>query len=128
MFRVNEGDTTVTSKLYTSWPRCHLPLAWRQQPAKGTAVSVRVPQVTPNERDLSPPVQGVHRRTGYLYTRCTLRALGPICRTKPASPFNKALLYTRSRKLKDVKEWVAWCKDDGWQGYGHWLDTGKLAG
>ena len=60
-------------------------------------------------------------------------------------PFKKALLYARSLKLKNVNEWKDWAKtgvrpaniptnphgtyeDDGWQGYGHWLGTGNLAG
>ena len=55
-------------------------------------------------------------------------------------PFDEALLYARSLKLKCVKEWNAWCKTEarlakmpscpnsvykheGWQGYGHWLGT-----
>ena len=59
-------------------------------------------------------------------------------------PFNKALLYARSLKLKTVKRWEAWrmtgarpvnipsnphtfYKHDGWQGYGHWLGTGNVA-
>ena len=71
---------------------------------------------------------------------------------KPAFlPFKKALLYARSLKLKNVKEWEAitewrqWCKSDvqhhsipsnpdqvykhdGWQGCGHWLGTGNVCG
>ena len=60
-------------------------------------------------------------------------------------PFKKALLYARTLKLKGVKEWRDWAKTgdrpanmpatpdktykhDGWQGYGHWLGTGNLAG
>ena len=58
-------------------------------------------------------------------------------------PFKTALLCARSLKLKSNEEWLAWCKsgirpanipatpervykNDGWQGYGHWLGTGKL--
>ena len=60
-------------------------------------------------------------------------------------PFKEALLCARSLKLKGSKEWEAWRKTDvrlanmpsrpdkiyrhdGWQGYGHWLGTGNLAG
>ena len=60
-------------------------------------------------------------------------------------PFKKALLYARTLKLTNMKEWEAWCKSgvreanmpsrpdrtykhDGWQGYGHWLGTGNVAG
>ena len=59
-------------------------------------------------------------------------------------PFAEALLYARSLKLKSMKYWEAWrktsarpanlpsCPDvvykqEGWQGYGHWLGTGNLA-
>ena len=59
-------------------------------------------------------------------------------------PFKKALLHARSLKLKSKKEWKDWAKTavrpanvpsaphaiyqhDGWQGYGHWLDTGTVA-
>ena len=59
-------------------------------------------------------------------------------------PFKKALLYARSLKLKNLKEWDAWCKSgarpnnvpscpyrtyghEGWQGMGHWLGTGTVA-
>ena len=58
-------------------------------------------------------------------------------------PFEKALLYARSLKLKNMREWQAWCKSggrhvnmpstphqvykhDGWQGWGHWLGTGNV--
>ena len=58
-------------------------------------------------------------------------------------PFKDALLYARSLKLKNQKEWQHWCtskarpgtmpsrpdrayKHEGWQGYGHWLGTGNL--
>ena len=60
-------------------------------------------------------------------------------------PFNEALLYAHSLKLKSQKEWRDWAKTgdrpanmpsapdevykhDGWQGYGHWLGTGNLVG
>ena len=60
-------------------------------------------------------------------------------------PFAEALRYARSLKLKSVQEWEAWRKSavrpanipshpdrvythEGWQGYGHWLGTGHLAG
>ena len=60
-------------------------------------------------------------------------------------PFKKALLYARALKLKSNREWRVWCKSeardanipstpekvykhDGWQGYGHWLGTGNVAG
>ena len=59
-------------------------------------------------------------------------------------PFEKALVYACSLKLKGQKEWETWCKSgvregnvpsnpqrtykhDGWQGYGHWLGTGAVA-
>ena len=55
-------------------------------------------------------------------------------------PFDKALIYARSLKLKSNSKWRVWCKSkardanipttpdrvykhDGWQGYGHWLGT-----
>jgi hypothetical protein len=58
-------------------------------------------------------------------------------------PFKKALVYARSLKLKNLKEWEQWCKSgarpvnmpsdprqtykhDGWHGYGHWLGTGNV--
>ena len=58
-------------------------------------------------------------------------------------PFKKALAYAHSLGKKSQKEWKAWCKNDvrpanvpsnpdqtykhgGWQGWGHWLDTGKV--
>ena len=57
-------------------------------------------------------------------------------------PFKKALLYARTLKLESLKEWQDWAKSgvrpanmpshpdeiykhDGWQGWGHWLGTGK---
>ena len=60
-------------------------------------------------------------------------------------PFNKALVYARSLKLKSKTEWQDWAKtgvrpanipstpstiykDYGWQGYGHWLGTDNLVG
>ena len=60
-------------------------------------------------------------------------------------PFKQALVFARSLKLKGKTEWVVWSKSggreanipstpertykhDGWQGYGHWLGTGNLAG
>ena len=60
-------------------------------------------------------------------------------------PFDKALVYARSLKLKNQKDWKDWAKTgvrpanipfrpdqtykhDGWQGYGHWLGTGNLVG
>ena len=60
-------------------------------------------------------------------------------------PFKKALLYARTLMLKSKKEWEDWArtgvrpanvpshphttyKDDGWQGFGHWLGTGNLVG
>ena len=64
---------------------------------------------------------------------------------KPAFlPFMKAVLYSCSLKLKTLKRWRAWrmtCarpanipstpdkvyKNDGWEGYGHWLGTGTVA-
>ena len=59
-------------------------------------------------------------------------------------PFVPALEHARSLKLKTESEWNVWCKSDarppnmpsnprrtykqdGWQGYGHWLGTGKVA-
>ena len=59
-------------------------------------------------------------------------------------PFKQALLYARSLKLNTMREWRAWCKtgvrpinipsapdktykNEGWQGYGHWLGTGIVA-
>ena len=59
-------------------------------------------------------------------------------------PLKEALLQARSLKLKNKKAWEAWCKagkrpgnmpsrpdqaykQDGWQGYGHWLGTGTVA-
>ena len=58
-------------------------------------------------------------------------------------PFTEALLHARSLKLKTQREWMEWCKSDarlpnmssnphafykqdGWQGYGHWLGTGNV--
>ena len=58
-------------------------------------------------------------------------------------PFKKALVYAHSLKLKGKHAWKDWAKTgvrpaympsnpdkvyqhDGWQGYGHWLDTGNL--
>ena len=58
-------------------------------------------------------------------------------------PFKEALLHARSWKLESKSEWEAWAKSgarpanipsapnqvythDGWQGYGHWLGTGKV--
>ena len=55
-------------------------------------------------------------------------------------PFTKALLYARSLKLNGHKEWQAWSKSgsrpanmpsdpgkiykhEGWEGWGHWLDS-----
>ena len=60
-------------------------------------------------------------------------------------PFKQALVFARSLKLKGTAEWVVWSKSggreanipsrpersyryEGWQGYGHWLGTGNLAG
>jgi hypothetical protein len=65
---------------------------------------------------------------------------------KPAFlPFEKALLYARSLKLKNTKAWRAWrmsgarpanipstpnavYKHEGWQGWGHWLGSGNQVG
>ena len=58
-------------------------------------------------------------------------------------PFKKALLHARSLKLQSKAEWRVLCKSgarpanilcnsdrtythEGWQGFGHWLDTGKF--
>ena len=58
------------------------------------------------------------------------------------APFGQALIFARSVNLASQKEWEAWCKegrrppnvpsrpdkiykDGGWQGWGHWLGTGK---
>ena len=58
-------------------------------------------------------------------------------------PFKEALLYARSLKLTTKNKWGEWCKrgkrpvvvpsnpqiiykNDGWQGYGHWLGTGNV--
>ena len=58
-------------------------------------------------------------------------------------PFKTALLCARSWKLTGTVEWEAWAKSsarpanipshperaykhEGWQGYGHWLGTGKV--
>ena len=58
-------------------------------------------------------------------------------------PFQEALLYARRLKRKSQKEWHTWCKsgtrpanipasphniykNDGWQGYGHWLGTSTV--
>ena len=60
-------------------------------------------------------------------------------------PFKQALVFARSLKLKGKTEWKVWSKSggreanipsnpertynhDGWQGYGHWLGTGKVVG
>ena len=71
---------------------------------------------------------------------------GKLARGKLAFlPFKRALLYARSLKLKGLKEWRDWAKtgirhanmpsrpdlvykQDGWQGYGHWLGTGNVHG
>ena len=59
--------------------------------------------------------------------------------------FDDAVVYIRSLNLKTKLEWAEWCKSDerpanipstpartykhdGWQGMGHWLGTGILAG
>ena len=67
--------------------------------------------------------------------------------TKGASrflPFEEALVFVRSLRLKNQAEWFAWCKSgarpanipsnpqkvyqhSGWRGYGHWLGTGTVA-
>ena len=66
------------------------------------------------------------------------------CPTVDFLPFTQALLYARSLKLKSKKMWEAWSKtsarpanmpstpnaaykQDGWQGYGHWLGTGNVS-
>ena len=66
-------------------------------------------------------------------------------RTRPTTqciPFAEALTVARSLNLANTKEWYAWCKegrrppnvpsnpakvykDDGWEGWGHWLGTGN---
>ena len=60
-------------------------------------------------------------------------------------PFKKALVFARSLMLKSQIEWFEWSKSgerpsnmpssprsvykhDGWQGWGHWLGTGNIAG
>ena len=65
--------------------------------------------------------------------------------TRAHLPFNEALLYARSLKLKTQKEWMAWSKSGsrplnlpsapdraykhkGWQGLQHWLGTKKTPG
>ena len=69
----------------------------------------------------------------------------PPARTAKSAflPFDKALLYARSLKLKSTRAWEAWrkgearpaniptnpdkvYKHDGWQGWGHWLGTGNV--
>ena len=59
-------------------------------------------------------------------------------------PFREALAVTQSLGLPNHLEWQAWCKegrrppnvpshphrtykDDGWQGWGHWLGTGNIS-
>ena len=59
-------------------------------------------------------------------------------------PFEEALVFVRSLRLKSAAEWKAWSKSGlrpanipgtpdqcyrhvGWQGYGHWLGTGAVA-
>ena len=69
----------------------------------------------------------------------------PATSAKPKFlPFQTALLYARSLKLKTMREWQALSKSgarpanipsspdkyyahDGWQGFGHWLGTGAVA-
>ena len=64
--------------------------------------------------------------------------------TKQIRPFFEALTYARFLGLASKKEWRAWCKvegmrhpnvpanpertykEDGWQGWGHWLGTGNV--
>ena len=60
-------------------------------------------------------------------------------------PFKAAAVFARSLKLENMQEWREWSKSgarpanmppnpsivykhEGWQGYGHWLGTGKLPG
>ena len=65
--------------------------------------------------------------------------------TEQFLPFDEALAVARSLNLASVTEWKVWCKegmrppnvpslpsqvykDGGWQGWGHWLGTGNIAG
>ena len=58
-------------------------------------------------------------------------------------PFNDALILVHSLEIKNNKEWYAWCKkglrpdnipyapqsvykDEGWLGWGHWLNTNNV--
>ena len=67
---------------------------------------------------------------------------GDIKKASKFAPFGQALTFARSLGLASQKEWWAWCKegrrppnvpsnphqtykDGGWQGWGHWLGTGK---
>ena len=76
---------------------------------------------------------------------CGTPEVPAACSKSPFLPFRKALLYARSLKLKGTREWETWCKSgvrkanmpsnphttykhNGWQGYGHWLGTGNVAG
>ena len=64
----------------------------------------------------------------------------PAVRNPMFMPFTKALLYARSLNLKGHKEWQGWSKSgsrpanmpsdpgkiykhEGWEGWGHWLDS-----
>ena len=69
-------------------------------------------------------------------------ALTSVGSTKACLPFADALVTARSLGLANRSEWREWCKkgmrprgvpagpdtsykDDGWQGWGHWLGTGS---
>ena len=67
---------------------------------------------------------------------------GSIKKASKFAPFGTALTFAQSLGLGGTTEWKAWCKegmrppnvpsepcqaykDGGWQGWGHWLGTGK---
>ena len=69
-------------------------------------------------------------------------AASSVCAKSKFLPLKEALLYARSLKLKSKAEWELWSKSGGrpayipstpaatykhagWQGYGHWLNTGN---
>ena len=108
---------------------------------KGTTCTARRCKSDARLVNIPPHPEQVYKHEGWQGYGHWL-GTGNIQKGKQAHlPFEEALLYARSLKLNGLKEWRVWsrlgkmpsCPDkvyqhDGWQGYGHWLDTGNAAG
>ena len=95
----------------------------------------------------TPPAKGGTGLPALPEGRAPVASARAVRTTKGAGrflPFEEALVFVRSLRLKNQKEWVVWRMSgaraanipsspntvyahDGWQGMGHWLGTGTIA-